>query len=145
MSDSNEEIIEARKLKLLAKFYDDLERIENGFEMLSKETGKLMLAENAEDNFDSYYKFVQPVSKVVDHIKTTSRLARTTLQEYRQLDDPKFKPKSLWYSSEENSKPVSDQSASASDQLEKRIEAIEFKVQIIIAVLVTIFIMLVLD
>lgn len=138
MRDSNEEIIEARKLKLLAKFYNDLEKIEDGFEMLGKETGKLMLAENAEDNFDSYYKFVQPVSKVVDYIKNTSRLARTTLQEYRQLDDPQFKPKSLWYSPKENSKPVSD-------QLEKRIEAIEFKVQIIIAVLVALFIMLALD
>ena len=138
MTDSNEEIIEARKLKLLAKFYDDLERIEDGFEMLGKETGKLMLGENALGNFDSYYKFVQPVSKVVDHIKNTSRLARTTLQEYRQLDDPKFKPKKI------GSKPDTP-SVAADHQLEKRIDALEFKVQIIIAVIVTIFIMLALD
>jgi hypothetical protein len=141
MTDSNEEIKQAKKLKLLAKFYDDLERIEDGFEMLGKETGKLMLAENAKDNFDSYYKFVQPVSTMIDHIKTTSRLARTTLQEYRQLDDPKFTPKSLWFSPTDNSKPVSDKSASADHQLEKRVDALEFKVQIIIAVLVALFIL----
>ena len=145
MTDNNEEIKEAKKLKLLAKFYEDLERIEDGFEMLSKETGKLMLAENAEDNFDSYYKFVKPVSKMVDHIKTTSRLARTTLQEYRQLDDPKFKTKSLWYSPKEDSKPLSSKSDPANHQLEKRIDALEFKIQIIIAVLIAIFIMLALD
>jgi hypothetical protein len=145
MTDSNEEIKQAKKLKLLAKFYNDLERIEDGFEMLSKETGKLMLAENAANNFDSYYKFVQPVSTMIDHIKTTSRLARTTLQEYRQLDDPKFTPKSLWFSPTENSKPVSDKSAPADHQLEKRVDALEFKVQIIIAVLVALFIMLALN
>lgn len=127
------EIKEAKKLKLLAKFYRNLERIEDGFEMLEKEAGKLTLAENAEDNFDSYYKFVQPVSRAIDYIKTTSALARTTLQEYRQLDKP------------ESSKSRAAKPAIAFDQLEKRVNALEFKVQIIIAVLVTIAVMLALD
>jgi hypothetical protein len=60
------------------------------------------------------------------------------LQEYRQLDDPKFKPKSLWFSPTENSKPVSSQSDPADHQLEKRVDAELFKVQIIIAVLVAV-------
>ena len=131
------EIKEAKKLKLLAKFSRDLERIEDGFEMLEKEAGKLTLAENAEDNLDSYYKFVQPVSKAIDYIKTTSALARTTLQEYRQVNRPA------------PSKSLAAKPAIAFDrlenQLEKRVDALEFKIQIIIAVLVTIAVILALD
>ena len=146
----NNQEIEAQKLKLLAEFYSRLEDIEEGFERLEKETGKLMLAENANENFDAYYKFVNPIIRKVENVKIRAMLARKALKNYREIDNPQplslFSPKF----STEQPKPIKQaprstnvKTTNAFEQLEKRVDDLEFRFRLIflsfIAIIVLFF------
>ena len=146
----NNQEIEAQKLKLLAEFYSRLEDIEEGFERLEKETGKLMLAENANENFDAYYKFVNPIIRKVENVKIRAMLARKALKNYREIDNSQplalFSPKF----SKEQPKPIQQaprsttvKTTNAFEQLEKRVDDLEFRFRLIflsfIAIIVLFF------
>ena len=140
---------EANKLKALAELYSYLGDIEEGFENLQKETGKLMLAENANENFEAYYKFVLPVSKKVNHIKTLSQLSRSELRKYQGLsssdifaETPK-KENSTKKEKKADRKPEKiAQSTTPYKQLERRIEELEFNFRMILSLLIALFVVM---
>ena len=138
MKYSEEELRQAERLKRLAELYKALERMELAFQELDKSSSKLQFGENSNENFDSYYRFVQPVSKNIEFLRTTIKLSRSSLQGYRQVDNPKFIGKSIWSSSSSSKSSKS----TPFDYLDKRVGDLEFKVNLIIGMFVAIFVSL---
>ncbi len=139
---------EAKKLKALAKLYSYLGEIEKAFEGLQKESGKLMLAENANDNFEAYYKFISPISRELNNIKNLAQLSRIELRKYQGVScyDIFFdssgnekkggKQKKEDQTTEENSQPTTP-----FDQLDKRIDQLEFNFRLILLFVIALFVM----
>ena len=133
----------ANKLKALAQLYSYLGKIEKAFEGLQKESGKLMLAENANENFEAYYKFITPISSELNNIKTLATLSRVELRKYQGVSsydiffDSSGKEKKEDRKTEKNSK-----STTAFDQLEKRVEQLEFYLRLILSLLIAVFVVL---
>ena len=135
---------EANKLKALAELYSYLGDIEEGFENLQKETGKLMLAENANENFEAYYKFVLPVSKKVNHIKTLTQLSRSELRKYQGLSSSDIFSETPKKEKKADRKPEKiAQSTTPYKQLERRIEELEFNFRMILSLLIALFVVMV--
>ena len=133
----------ANKFKALAQLYSYLGQIEKAFEGLQKESGKLMLAENANENFEAYYKFITPISSELNNIKTLATLSRVELRKYQGVSsydiffDSSGKEKKEDRKTEKNSK-----STTAFDQLEKRVDQLEFYLRLILSLLIAVFVVL---
>ncbi|MEM9274046.1 MAG: hypothetical protein AAGA80_13905 [Cyanobacteria bacterium P01_F01_bin.143] len=134
---------EANKLKALAQLYSYLEMIETGFEKLQKESGKLMLAENANENFEAYYKFVLPISKELIHIRNIAKLSRSELRKYQGLSNSDI------FSGSSNKRKKADRktkeiskSNTVFGQLERRVEELEFYFRLILSLLIVVFVTL---
>ena len=136
MKYSEEELKEAEKVKLLAEFYGRLDELEEAFERLNQVKSKLMFAENAQENFESYYKFVAPVSRNIVNIKNLAKLSRNVLEKYRKIDDSRFIGKLAWSSSNSSKSSKS----TPFDDLGNRVKDLEFKVDLIIAISIAIFV-----
>ena len=126
---------QAEKLKLLAEFYSRLEDIEEGFNKLEKETGKLMFAENAHENFAAYYRFVNPISQRIENLTLRAKLARKALRDYQAVDSS-----SLFIANSRKTQQKSRETRSPSsfDLLEKRVDDLEFWLQLTFLLVVTI-------
>ncbi len=141
-TDTNNQEEEAKKLKALAELYSYLGQIEEAFERLEKETGKLMLAENANKNFEAYYKFITPISSKLTNIKNLAKLSRSELRKYKGLSssdifaEPSSKRKKVDSKFETKSNPTTP-----FDQLDKRIDQLEFNFRMILLFLIALFVM----
>ena len=142
-TDINNQEEEANKLKALAELYSYLGQIEEAFERLEKETGKLMLAENANKNFEAYYKFITPISSKLTHIKNLAELSRSKLRRYKEVSSSGVFSESSNKRKKENSKTKKKSNPTTPfDQLEKRVDELEFYLRLILSLLIAIFVVL---
>ena len=133
----------ANKLKALAQLYSYLGQIEKAFEGLQKESGKLMLAENANENFEAYYKFITPISSELNNIKTLATLSRVELRKYQGVSSYDiFFDSSGKYKKEDRKPEKNPKSTTAFDQLEKRVDQLEFYLRLILSLLIAVFVVL---
>ncbi len=125
------EEIEARKIQILADFYNELLNIEEAFESSKKELEtKFSIANNFDlDHPETYIKLIRPVSRQIKHIGNSCKLARYKLIEYKDLDAkvPQKLPKSIKRITTKTKPPLS---------LEQRISRLEFLVYLILAFLI---------
>ncbi len=142
-TDTNNQEEEANKLKALAQLYSYLGMIEKAFEELQKESGKLMLAENANENFEAYYRFITPISSDLTNIKNLAKLSRSELRKYKGLTssdifaEPSSKRKKADLKSEKKSYPTTPLA-----QLERRVDELEFYLRLILSILIAVFVVL---
>ena len=142
-TDINNQEEEANKLKALAQLYSYLGRLEKAFEGLQKESGKLMLAENANENFEAYYKFITPISSELTNIKNLAKLSRSELRKYKGyssydiFNDSSSKRKKENRQTEKKSYPTTP-----FEQLERRVDELEFYLRLILSLLIAVFVIL---
>ncbi len=81
------EEIEARKTQKLADFYSELLEIEEAFDSAKIEIEtKFSIANNFDlENPETYVKLIRPVSRKIQHIGNTCKLATYKLKEYQQI------------------------------------------------------------
>ncbi|MDJ0903342.1 MAG: hypothetical protein QNJ55_31540 [Xenococcus sp. MO_188.B8] len=142
-TDINNQEESANKLKALAQLYSYLGRLEKAFEGLQKESGKLMLAENANENFEAYYKFITPISSELTNIKNLAKLSRSELRKYKGyssydiFNDSSSKRKKENRQTEKKSYPTTP-----FEQLERRVDELEFYLRLILLLLIAVFVVL---
>ena len=131
------EEIEARKIQILADFYNELLNIEEAFESSKKELEtKFSIANNFNlDHPETYIKLIRPVSRKIKHIGNSCKLARYKLEEYRNLA-PKVSEKSPESYKIITTKPQTKPQTKPPLNLEQRISRLEFLVYLILAFLI---------
>jgi hypothetical protein len=122
---------EAKKIQKLADFYSELLDIEKAFESAKKEIEtKFSIANNFDlENPETYIKLIRPVSRQIQHIGNTCKLAKYRLREYRELDSK---------ISQKSSKPSKQVTTTTKSHLtlEQRVSRLEFIVYLLLAFLI---------
>ncbi len=102
-----------------------------------------MLADNANENFEAYYRFVNPISRELTNIKNLAKLSRSELRKYQGLSssdifaEPSSKKKKANRKSEIKFNPTTP-----FDQLERRVAELEFYLRLILSLLIAVFVVL---
>ncbi len=142
-NDINNPEEKANKLKALAQLYSYLGQIEKAFAGLQQESGKLMLADNANENFEAYYRFVNPISRELTNIKNLAKLSRSELRKYQGLSSSDIFAESSSKRKKANRKSeIKSNPTTPFDQLERRVEELEFYLRLILSLLIAVFVVL---
>ena len=131
------EEIEARKIQKLADFYSQLLDIEEAFESAQKEVEtKFSIANNFDlENPETYVKLIRPVSRKIQNIGNTCKLATYRLKEYRKLD-PKAPELSIISQTKSKISTSTKTQTKYPLTLEQRLARLEFLVYLLYCLLI---------